>query len=346
MRARINLFARRAVKAVDGFDDGLCSSFAPRREHDLVPVGVLYAALGRRTATVSSRSLALGSQAGGAFRLTVGGDRRRCRRARGSRGSYGDGVASAGFVSYLEEQDGSRFRFVARTPRGAAWRPGSRWGAAARSGSIVVLILTSPLPEMIVPRILSSVGVYCGSSPGVDPGFAEAADSLGRLLARRDLRLIYGGGRVGLMGVLADAALAEGGVVHGVITSALKDKEVAHLGLTTLTVVTTMHERKAAMADRSDAFVMLPGGFGTLDEFFEVLTWSQLAIHTKPCGILNVNGFFDPLLELFELAVRQRFVRPEHRDTIVIEPDPESMIDRLCAWTPVSVDKWLDRHEG
>jgi hypothetical protein len=91
---------------------------------------------------------------------------------------------------------------------------------------------------------------------------------------------------------------------------------------------------------------MLPGGFGTLDEFFEVLTWSQLAIHTKPCGILNVNGFFDPLLELFELAVRQRFVRPEHRDTIVIEPDPESMIDRLCAWTPVSVDKWLDRHEG
>ncbi len=196
-----------------------------------------------------------------------------------------------------------------------------------------------------MPRNLTSVGVYCASSPGVDPGFAEAAESLGRLLARRHIRLVYGGGRVGLMGVLADAALSEGGLVHGVITRALKEKEVAHLGLTTLQVVTTMHERKAAMADQSDAFVMLPGGFGTLDEFFEVLTWSQLGIHSKPCGILNVNGFFDPLLELFQLATRQRFLRGEHRDMVLIEPDPESMIDRLCSWTPVTVDKWLDRDQ-
>jgi hypothetical protein len=199
--------------------------------------------------------------------------------------------------------------------------------------------------ETIMPRNLSSVGVYCASSRGVDPCFADAAESLGRLLARRDIRLVYGGGRVGLMGVLANAALADGGVVHGVITQALKDKEVAHLGLTTLQVVTTMHERKAAMVDESDAFVMLPGGFGTLDEFFEVLTWSQLGIHVKPCGILNVSVFFNPLLELFELATRQRFLRAEHRDMVVIEADPESMIDRLGSWAPMIVDKWLDRDQ-
>jgi len=199
--------------------------------------------------------------------------------------------------------------------------------------------------ETIMPRNLSSVGVYCASSRGVDPCFADAAESLGRLLARRDIRLVYGGGRVGLMGVLANAALADGGVVHGVITQALKDKEVAHLGLTTLQVVTTMHERKAAMVDESDAFVMLPGGFGTLDEFFEVLTWSQLGIHVKPCGILNVSGFFNPLLELFELATRQRFLRAEHGDMVVIEADPESMIDRLGSWAPMIVDKWLDRDQ-
>ncbi len=214
---------------------------------------------------------------------------------------------------------------------------------SCRSAPIVVLTLTSSPLETIVPRNLSSVGVYCASSSGVDPEFAEAAESLGRLLARREIRLIYGGGRVGLMGVLADAVLAEGGDVHGVITRALEEKEVAHLGLTTLQVVTTMHERKAAMADQSDAFIMLPGGFGTLDEFFEVLSWSQLGIHSKPCGILNVAGFFDPLLELFELATRQRFLRSEHRDMVLIEPDPASMIDRLGSWTPVTVDKWLDR---
>jgi uncharacterized protein (TIGR00730 family) len=191
-------------------------------------------------------------------------------------------------------------------------------------------------------RSFSSVGVYCASSPGVDPVFAEAAKSLGSVLARRRIRLVYGGGRVGLMGVLADDVLAEGGAAHGVITQALKDKEVAHLGLTTLQVVTTMHERKAMMADESDAFVMLPGGFGTLDEFFEVLTWSQLGLHAKPCGILNVNGFFDPLLELFELATLQRFLRPEHRDMVLTDTDAESMLDRLASWTPVTVDKWLD----
>jgi hypothetical protein len=190
---------------------------------------------------------------------------------------------------------------------------------------------------------ISSVGVFCGSSPGLDPAFAEAAASLGRELACRQMRLVYGGGRVGLMGVLADAALGTGGVVHGVITRALEAREVAHVGLTKLEVVATMHERKAAMADRSDAFVMMPGGFGTLDEFFEVLTWNQLGIHTKPCGILNVNGYFDSLLAFFESAIGQRFLRAEHRDMVVIDNEVVSMVDKLVAWQPVAVDKWLDR---
>lgn len=147
------------------------------------------------------------------------------------------------------------------------------------------------------------------------------------------------------MGVLADAALAEGGEVHGVITRALEDKEIAHRGLTTLKVVETMHERKAAMVDMADAFVMLPGGFETLEEFLEVVTWTQLGIHTKPCGVLNVRGFFDPLVALFATATQQRFVREEHRDMVIVEPDPVTMLDQLGSWAPVTVDKWLDRSQ-
>jgi uncharacterized protein (TIGR00730 family) len=192
---------------------------------------------------------------------------------------------------------------------------------------------------------LTSVSVYCGSSPGADPGFAAAAGSLGRVLGCRGIRLVYGGGHVGLMGVLADATLGEGGEVHGVITRALEAKEIAHQGLTTLKIVETMHERKAAMADMADGFVMLPGGFGTLDEFFEVVTWTQLGVHVKPCGILNVNGFFDPLLALFARATEQQFLRPDHRDLVIVEPDPALLIDRLGLWAPVAGDKWLDRSE-
>ena len=147
------------------------------------------------------------------------------------------------------------------------------------------------------------------------------------------------------MGVLADAALAEGGEVHGVITRALEDKEIAHRGLTTLKVVETMHERKAAMVDMADAFVMLPGGFETLEEFLEVVTWTELGIHTKPCGVLNVRGFFDPLVALFATATQQRFVREEHRDMVIVEPDPVTMLDQLGSWAPVTVDKWLDRSQ-
>jgi uncharacterized protein (TIGR00730 family) len=197
--------------------------------------------------------------------------------------------------------------------------------------------------EMMMSAQLSSVGVYCASNPGVDPGYAAAAAALGGLLAERGIRLVYGGGHVGLMGVLADACLAGGGEVHGVITRALQAKEIAHRGLTSLQVVETMHERKAVMADKADGFIMLPGGFGTLDEFFEVVTWTQLGIHTKPCGVLDVDGYFGPLRELLDSATQQRFLRPDHRDLVIMESDPATMLDRLSTWEPLVVDKWLDR---
>jgi uncharacterized protein (TIGR00730 family) len=196
-----------------------------------------------------------------------------------------------------------------------------------------------------MPSQPSSVAVYCGSNSGIDPAFAAAAASLGALLAERGLRLVYGGGHVGLMGAVADAVLDGGGEAHGVITRALEQKEIAHAGLTSLRVTETMHERKAAMADAADAFVMLPGGYGTLDEFFEVLTWAQLGIHAKPCAILDVAGYFDPLRAFLDGAVAAGFVHPAHRDMVIMDDDPARLLDRLAAWTPVEVSKWLDRAE-
>jgi uncharacterized protein (TIGR00730 family) len=192
---------------------------------------------------------------------------------------------------------------------------------------------------------ISSVGVYCGSNLGTDPAYARAAASLGRILADRGMRLVYGGGHVGLMGTVADAVTQHGAEAHGVITEALQAKEIAHEGLTSLKVVKTMHERKAAIADAADAFVMLPGGFGTFDEFFEVLTWTQLGIHAKPCGILDVAGFFAPLRALLDGAVTAGFVHPAHRDMVIVDDDPARLLDRLAAWTPVTVSKLLDRAE-
>jgi uncharacterized protein (TIGR00730 family) len=191
----------------------------------------------------------------------------------------------------------------------------------------------------------SSVCVYCGSSVGGDPEYARAAGSLGRLIAERGMTLVYGGGHVGLMGVVADAALEAGGVVHGVITRTLEEHEVAHRGLTRLTVVETMHERKALMSDVAELFVMLPGGFGTLDEFFEAVTWSQLGIHSKPCGLLNVRGYFDPLTAFVERAIAERFIRPENRSLIVADTDAASLLDRLEATDVEATDKWLDRSD-
>lgn len=147
------------------------------------------------------------------------------------------------------------------------------------------------------------------------------------------------------MGVLADAALAAGGEVHGVITDDLAYKEVGHAGLTSLQVVTTMHERKARMADESDAVVMLPGGYGTLDEFFEAVTWTQLGVHAKPCGVLNVAGFFDDLIGFVDRALSERFIRDKHRDLVIVDTDIDALLDRLAAWQPVDSDKWLDRSD-
>jgi len=147
------------------------------------------------------------------------------------------------------------------------------------------------------------------------------------------------------MGVIADATMAAGGEVYGVITQALQEKEVAHQGLSRLQITESMHDRKTAMAEASDAFIMLPGGLGTLEEFFEAATWTQLGIQCKPCGILNIRGYFDPLIELLDLSVQERFLRREHRDQLVVDSEPESLVQSLVTWEPVVVDKWLDGQE-
>ncbi|HEX5614092.1 MAG TPA: TIGR00730 family Rossman fold protein [Acidimicrobiia bacterium] len=187
------------------------------------------------------------------------------------------------------------------------------------------------------------VCVFCGSSPGDDPRFVAVARELGRELATRGIGLVFGGGSVGLMGVVADAALAAGGEVVGVIPEALDRREVAHRGLPDLRVVGSMHERKALMAELSDAFVLLPGGFGSLDEFVEALTWNQLGIHAKPCGIVNVGGYYALLLAWIDAAVERRFVRAEHRDALVVADDPGRVLDGLAATTITYAAKWIDR---
>jgi hypothetical protein len=192
---------------------------------------------------------------------------------------------------------------------------------------------------------LRAVCVYCGSSPGRSPTFAAAAADLGRTIARQGMTLVYGGAQVGLMGVVADAALDEGGEVHGVITRGLETKEITHRGLTHLDIVDTMHERKFRMADLSDGFVMLPGGTGTFDEFFEAATWTQLGVHDKPCAILDVGGYFAPLVALLDTAADQDFLRAQHRDLILHGTDPAGLLDHMADWQPVRIDKWIDRSD-
>jgi uncharacterized protein (TIGR00730 family) len=183
--------------------------------------------------------------------------------------------------------------------------------------------------------------VFCGSSLGARPAYREAAVEVGALLARRGLGLVYGGGNIGLMGALADATLEAGGEAIGVIPQALVAKEVAHRGLTELRVVETMHERKALMASLADAFLALPGGYGTLEEFIEAVTWSQLGIHRKPCGLLNVEGYFDPLLEFFDRAAAERFFRPENRALVLSGTDAAALIDDLLSYELPRAGKWL-----
>jgi uncharacterized protein (TIGR00730 family) len=187
---------------------------------------------------------------------------------------------------------------------------------------------------------VKNVCVFCGSRGG-GPIYADAARSLGALLAGRGLALVYGAGHVGLMGVLADAVLAAGGRVVGVIPQGLVDRELAHTGLTELIVVDTMHQRKAVMAERSDAFLALPGGYGTLDETFEILTWAQLGLHAKPVGLLNVAGYFDGLLSWLDHALREGFVKPAHRELLAVDDDAGRLLDRLAAGAPTGLpDKW------
>ncbi|HWW28818.1 MAG TPA: TIGR00730 family Rossman fold protein [Steroidobacteraceae bacterium] len=193
--------------------------------------------------------------------------------------------------------------------------------------------------------MLRRLCVFCGSSSGVHSEYAQAAQTVARLLCRRGIELVYGGGNVGLMGTLADACLQAGGRVIGVIPQALADKEVAHTGVTELRVVSSMHERKSVMADLSDAFVALPGGYGTWEELFEVLSWSQLGIQRKACGLLNVKGYYDPLLELADKAVSQGFLREVHRDLLLSDDDPERLLDRLSSYIAPSVEKWIGRRD-
>jgi len=185
--------------------------------------------------------------------------------------------------------------------------------------------------------------VFCGSSPGRLPDYVEGARELGAELAARGLGLVYGGGRVGIMGAVADAVLAAGGDVVGVIPRVLAEREIAHTGVTDLRVVETMHERKALMESLADGVIALPGGFGTLEELFEIVTWAQLGIHAKPIGLLNVAGYWDQLLTFIDHVVDERFVRPEHREALLVADSPAELIARMEDYQPIAVDKWLDR---
>ena len=190
--------------------------------------------------------------------------------------------------------------------------------------------------------------VFCGSNAGHDPRYRNAAEALGRLLAGRGIELVYGGGNVGLMGIIADACLAAGGTVIGVIPEALLGKEVAgrhvdHRALTRLEVVASMHARKARMAELADAFIALPGGLGTLEELFEVWTWGQLGYHAKPLGLLEVDGFYARLTDFLDHLVAERFVREQHRAILQVSASPAELLARMDAWQPTAAPKWVDR---
>jgi uncharacterized protein (TIGR00730 family) len=190
------------------------------------------------------------------------------------------------------------------------------------------------------------VCVFCGSSPGARPAYAEAAEELATLLVADGIGVVYGGGGVGLMGKLADAVLAQGGEITGVIPHALVDREIGHSGVHDMRTVGSMHERKALMAELSDAFVALPGGIGTLEELVEVFTWSQLGLHRKPCGLLDVEGYYEELAAFLDHAVRERFLREEHRSTLIVEREPAALLERMTAYRPDAIQpKWIDRDE-
>jgi len=192
-------------------------------------------------------------------------------------------------------------------------------------------------------EIMKRIAVFCGSNNGARPAYAEAAARLGGLLARKKIELVYGGGKVGLMGIVADAALKNGGHVIGVIPQSLVIKEVVHERLPDLRVVKNMHERKALIAELSDGFIALPGGYGTFEEFCEVLAWSQLGYHQKPFGLLDVAGFYRGLLEFFDHATGEGFIRPQHRDLVMVEDSAEELLERLKQFQPPAEVKWVGK---
>lgn len=192
---------------------------------------------------------------------------------------------------------------------------------------------------------MDSICVYCGSSPGRDPVYTKAATGFADELVNRDLDLIYGGSSVGVMGTLADAVLDAGGKVIGVIPEALEEKEVAHTNLTKLYVVESMHSRKQTMVDLAEGFVALPGGLGTVEEIFEVLTWAQLGFHEHPCGFLNSNNYYDDLTAFLDHAVTEEFVKPVHRERVIVESTPAALLDAFTSYEPQQVEKWIDRDE-
>ncbi len=187
--------------------------------------------------------------------------------------------------------------------------------------------------------------VFCGSYTGRHRTYRDAAEQLGLLLVERGIELVYGGGNIGLMGVLADTVLARGGRAIGVIPESLMAKEVGHTGLTELRIVSSMHERKEMMSDLADGFIALPGGFGTIEEFCEVVTWSQLGLQSKPCGLLNVENYYAPLLELFDHAVREGFLREVNRRLVLDDEDPGCLLEKMAAFRATPVAKWIEREE-
>lgn len=192
---------------------------------------------------------------------------------------------------------------------------------------------------------MKRIGIFCGSSDGTNAAYITAARVMGQALAARGFELVYGGGHVGLMGVIADAALEAGGRVIGVMPQSLIDKEIAHRGLTELLVVQSMHERKAKMAELSDAFIAMPGGFGTYDEFCEILTWAQLGYHRKPVAMLNVAGFYDGLLAFFDYAMHEGFIRSQHRAMLLVHSDPLALLDDIINHEPAFTPKWVNADE-
>ena len=189
---------------------------------------------------------------------------------------------------------------------------------------------------------MSAICVYCGSASGKGEVYLAAAKALAEELCNRKLDLIYGGASIGLMAETANTVMANGGSVTGVMPRNLFRQEVPHHNLTNMIYVDSMHERKSKMADLADGFIALPGGLGTFEELFEILTWAQLGIHKKPCGVLNVNGYYDNFIKLLDTATEEKFIRPVHREMLIIEEDPKSLLDKFASYSPPDKQKWVD----